>query len=126
MTIKIEVINIDGNCVVDYQWVKTDAEKLDFEEKFRKKYCKNKFLVKSKIILTNLEWIKSLSIPQEIKKRLEQVALIASSTGWLPIQMDHKIRAFKELSETQIIEIWENMKLTNNGIIPPLIGDGID
>ena len=40
--------------------------------------------------------------------------------------MDHKIRAFKELSETQIIEIWENMKLTNNGVIPPLIGDDID
>ena len=90
------------------------------------KEIKEALVAKSKTIVTNLEWIKSLNIPQEIKERLEHIALIASGAGWLPIQMNHKIKAFRELSETQIIEIWENMKLANNRAIPPLVGDGID
>ena len=64
--------------------------------------------------MTNLEWIKTLNLPQEIKERLKYITTLANGSGWLAIQMNRKIKELRGLSELKIMEIWEKDKNINN------------
>lgn len=64
--------------------------------------------------MTNLEWIKTLNLPQEIKERLKYIATLANGSGWLAIKMNHKIKELRGLSELKIMEIWELIKDLQN------------
>jgi hypothetical protein len=56
--------------------------------------------------MTNKEWINSLSVNDNCKERLAEMANIAASVGLLAIQFNLKIKELRKLTSFEIQDIF--------------------